>query len=275
MTILDKIIEHKKKEVGQRKELTSVKALEQSAYFNRPNISMKKFLLDPSKSGIIAEFKRKSPSKGILNHKASVGNTVKGYELAGASAISVLTDSEFFGGSDEDLRRAREIVEVPLLRKDFIIDEYQIIEAKAMGANIILLIASVLEPEKLRQLAGFAKSLDLEVLLEVHDEEELLKNCCDPVDAVGVNNRNLKDFSTSIDTSLRLAEMIPSKYLKVAESGINSPRTVIKLKEHGFNGFLIGENFMTTPDPGEAMIFFVKEIKKLELYNQMGKTKPI
>jgi indole-3-glycerol phosphate synthase len=261
MNTLDKIIARKRVEVEDRKKLTSVKELEKSAFFSIPNISLKQFLEDPDKTGIIAEFKKKSPSKGIINDKVTVEEVVTGYEKAGASAVSVLTDIDFFGGSDEDLIAARNVISLPILRKDFIIDEFQIVEAKALGANIILLIAAALTPEEVSRLSKFCKSLDLEVLLEVHDQEELFPNIIDTVDVIGVNNRNLKDFKVDINTSVKLAEMIPSQFLKISESGISNPEDIVLLKSHGFNGFLIGENFMKTADPAKAIQDFVNEVK--------------
>lgn len=263
MNILDKIIESKKAEVEKRKEQCPVAELEKSMFFNRKTLSLKKFLEDPSKTGIIAEFKRQSPSKGLINGKAKVQEVTQGYEKAGASAISILTDKEYFGGENKDLIEARTLLNIPILRKEFIIDEYQIIEAKSIGADVILLIAAVLEPERLRKLADFAKYLGLEVLMEVHNEKELLDNCCD-VDVIGVNNRNLKDFSVSIETSIKLAELIPGRYFKISESGIYDPETIIKLKEHGYQGFLIGENFMRTENPEQEIKSFVASLRKLE-----------
>lgn len=264
MNILDQIVAFKKKEVEGRKNLTSINQLEKSIYFNQPNISFKKNLLDPEKTGIIAEFKRKSPSKGIINANVTAEEVTQGYETAGASAVSVLTDQEFFGGSDTDLINVRGTIGCPILRKDFILEEYQIVEARSMGANIILLIAAILDTTQIKTLSEFTHSLGMEVLLEVHNEEELLCNLYDSIDVIGVNNRNLKDFSLNIGTSIKLAENIPSKYLKISESGIHDPETIVKLKSHGFNGFLIGENFMKTADPGAAMLEFVGKIKQLE-----------
>ena len=272
MNILDKIIESKKLEVEKRKEQCPIAELEKSSFFNKPTLSLRKFLLDPHKSAIIAEYKRKSPSKGIINGSAQVQDVVKGYEKAGASAISVLTDQEYFGGESKDLIEARTLVAIPILRKEFIIDEYQIVEAKSIGADVILLIAACLEPERLRKLADFAKFLGMEVLLEVHNEQELMDNCCD-VDVVGVNNRNLKDFSVSIETSLKLSEMIPKKYLKISESGIYEAETILKLKEQGFHGFLIGENFMRKEDPAKEMTDFVSRVRKLE--DEHKKIRPV
>lgn len=260
MNILDKIIAHKRKEVTARKAEVSIAELEKSEFFSKPNISMKKFLKDPHKSGIIAEFKRKSPSKGWINEHAVVSDVVKQYEEGGASGISVLTDNEFFGGSDADLKAARGIVSVPILRKDFIVDEYQIVEAKAMGANVILLIAAALNPEEIKTLSQFTRSLGMEVLLEVHDEDELLINRIESIDIIGVNNRSLKTFEVDLATSLKLSEMIPQTYVKISESGISTVNDIIRLKQNGFEGFLIGENFMKTADPGKHMKDFAAKI---------------
>jgi indole-3-glycerol phosphate synthase len=263
MNILEKIIADKYREVAERKSLIPVKLLEKSIFFDGKVVSMKKYVTDPEKSGIIAEFKRKSPSKGLINAAASVEQVSIGYMQAGASALSILTDQEYFGGSNEDLKVARKFNFCPILRKDFVVDEYQIIEAKSIGADCILLIAAALEPEKLKSLAYFAKSLGLEVLLEVHDGEELEKSLNDGVDLVGVNNRNLKTFDVSLDTSLELVSSIPSSFVKISESGISDPKTLIELKKAGFDGFLIGENFMKSSRPEQAAYNFIKEFKKL------------
>jgi indole-3-glycerol phosphate synthase len=263
MNILEKIIADKYREVAERKSLIPVKLLEKSIFFDGKVVSMKKYVTDPEKSGIIAEFKRKSPSKGLINGAASVEQVSIGYMQAGASALSILTDQEYFGGSSEDLKVARKFNFCPILRKDFVVDEYQIIEAKSIGADCILLIAAALEPEKLKSLAYFAKSLGLEILLEVHDGEELEKSLNDGVDLVGVNNRNLKTFDVSIDTSLELVSAIPSSFVKISESGISDPKTLIELKKAGFDGFLIGENFMKSSRPEQAAYNFIKEFKKL------------
>ncbi|WP_028978968.1 indole-3-glycerol phosphate synthase TrpC [Sporocytophaga myxococcoides] len=274
MNILDKIIERKIKEVEQRKRLTPASVLEKSAYFELPNISFRKFLTDPSRTGIIAEFKRKSPSKGVINDRVTVEEVVSAYDNCGASAVSVLTDIDFFGGSDEDLLHARDVIKCPILRKEFIIDEYQILEAKSMGANVILLIAAVLEPQRLKALAAFTKSLGMEILMEVHDLEELEANHWDEIDAIGVNNRNLKTFEVSLETSYKLSEEIPDRFIKVSESGIHDVKTILQLKEYGFEGFLIGENFMKNSNPGEAFGAFTNELRELQL-KQFQTKKPI
>jgi indole-3-glycerol phosphate synthase len=260
MNILDKIVARKKEEVASAKAKKTIKDLEKSVGFNRETYSLKAFLTDPSKSGIIAEFKRKSPSKGIINDKVSVAEVTKGYATAGASALSVLTDHDFFMGHEDDLVAARAVNQIPILRKDFMVDEYQIIEAKALGADIILLIAACLTPVEILNFAKLAKSLGLSTLLEVHNREELDRSLNPYLDVIGVNNRNLKDFTVSIETSISLAEIIPTEFLKISESAISNPETIKMLKKVGFDGFLIGENFMKSDNPGKAMEDFVREI---------------
>lgn len=260
MTILDTIVKKKKEEIAIAKASVSVMHLEESEYFYHETSSLRDFILDPERTGIIAEFKRRSPSKGIINNIASVGTVTKGYADAGASALSVLTDNSFFGGSNRDLTEARRKNILPVLRKDFMLDEYQIIEAKALGADVILLIAAILTPERVKQLAKLAKDIGLNVLLEVHNREELDRSLCDELDAVGVNNRNLADFSVSLDHSYELVNLIPDQFLKISESGISDPQTIKELKKAGFNGFLIGENFMKQEDPVKAMQEFVKQL---------------
>ena len=260
MNILEAIIERKKIEVEERKASTPIEVLQQSELYVRPRLSLKQFLLDESKTGIIAEFKRRSPSKGSINENADVVEVTTSYANNGASCLSVLTDELFFGGSTEDLIKAR-VNKIPILRKDFIIDEYQITEAKAMGADVILLIAACLSPFEVKRLAAFAKSLGLEVLLELHGEEEL-EHICDETEIVGINNRNLKTFEVDIEQSLRMAKQIPLNKIKVAESGISSIETILLFKQNGFSGFLIGENFMKEENPGEAFKKFINQLKK-------------
>ena len=261
MTILDKIVEKKKTEVAEAKAKVSLSELEQYPLFKRDCYSLKDSILHPERTGIIAEFKRASPSKGLINGTSTVQDIVKGYQDAGASAISVLTDPDFFQGSLDDITAARAVLEIPLLRKEFIVDHYQIAEAKAYGADIILLIAACLTPEEIKNFSTYAKSLGLNVLLEVHNEEELTANLFDTIDAIGVNNRNLKDFSVSLEHSYDLVNKIPNTYIKVSESGISDPQTIKDLKSKGFHSFLIGENFMKTSNPTEAIQDFVKQIQ--------------
>jgi indole-3-glycerol phosphate synthase len=271
MNILDKIIAHKQKEVAESKSLVPTKRLERSVYFENRVVSMKQYVTDPEKTGIIAEFKRKSPSKGLINGSAEVEQTSIGYMQAGASALSILTDREFFGGKNEDLTLARKFNFCPILRKDFVIDEYQIIEAKSIGADCILLIAAVLDPDHLGELARFAKQLGLEVLMEVHNQEELERSLNDHLDLVGVNNRNLKTFDVSLETSLSLVDIIPSQFIKISESGISDPATLVKLEAAGFDGFLIGENFMKSSRPHQAAYNFMNEFRELCTENAPSK----
>lgn len=259
MNILDKIIARKRIEVSERKKEKSVAGLEKQALFSAPVRSLKASLLDPAKTGIIAEFKRQSPSRGIINASARVEDVTRAYAANGASGISVLTDKDFFDGSLEDLVAAT-TNSVPLLRKDFMIDEYQLVEARAGGASVILLIAACLSPQEVRSMAAFAHSLQLEVLLEIHNDEEL-GHICDEVDLVGVNNRNLKTFTVDIATSLGLIHKIPSSKPAVAESGISDVDTIVTLRNAGFKGFLIGENFMKQADPSVAFADFVNQLK--------------
>lgn len=259
MNILDKIVAHKRGEVLKRKEAVPVKELEKKAFFTRTPFSLREFLLDPARTGIIAEFKRQSPSKGVINGTAGVVEVTKAYSENGASCLSVLTDENFFGGSTADLEKAR-INPIPILRKDFMIDEYQIIEARAMGADTILLIAACLTPAEVRSLAAFAKSLELEVLLEIHDATEL-GHICEETGLVGVNNRDLKTFTVDINRSLELAEKIPSGKILISESGISAVDTILRLKNAGFRGFLIGENFMKEKNPASAFKEFAETLK--------------
>lgn len=260
MNILDQIIAHKRKEIAERKERFAVTSLEHSAYFSTPTYSMTEYIRRSDRSGIIAEFKRRSPSKGLINGNAAVEETTRGYVAAGASALSILTDQQFFGGSNDDLSLARKANACPILRKDFTVDEYQIIEAKSIGADAILLIAAVLDPLTSKNMAALAHSLGMEVLLEVHNEEELRMNLECGADLIGVNNRNLKNFVVSIEVSKQLAPMIPDNVVKVSESGISSPEAIVGLREYGYEGFLIGENFMKTERPGIAAAEFMKQL---------------
>jgi indole-3-glycerol phosphate synthase len=259
MNILDKIILDKRREVVLKKSIIPVSQLEASVFFEKQTISLSHNLRN-STSGIIAEHKRRSPSKAEINYGFTVEEVVKGYETAGACGISVLTDGKYFGGSLDDLLLARASVNIPLLRKEFIVDEYQILEAKAHGADLILLIAAVLSREEIKILSEFAHGLGLEVLLEVHNQEELEKSIMPSLDMIGVNNRNLKTFEVSLDFSKTLADQIPNEFVKVSESGISSIEAIIELKPFGYQGFLIGENFMKTDNAGEAAKEFISQI---------------
>jgi indole-3-glycerol phosphate synthase len=260
MNILDNIIATKKIEVEQKKQLVPVEELENYPHFHSTCNSLVSELLNEASTGIIAEFKRRSPSKGAINEAVQIGPVVEAYDIHGASGISILTDENYFGGNNEDIIYARNIVRVPILRKDFIIDEYQLLEAKAIGASVVLLIAACLSPKRVRELALFAKRLSLEVLLEIHNEEEL-QHISNEVDIVGVNNRDLKTFTVDINRSLELSEQIPEEKIRISESGISNVNSIITLKQAGFKGFLIGENFMRQPDPSIAFADFVNQLK--------------
>ncbi len=259
MNILDKITADKRKEVALRKGLIPVKQLEQSVLFERSTVPLSK-KLRTSKTGIIAEHKRRSPSKAVINQSFNVFDVAKGYEAAGACGMSVLTDGKYFGGSLDDLLTARASCNIPLLRKEFIIDEYQIIEAKAFGADVILLIAAILNRKEIKQLSECAKQLNLDVLLEVHNEDELKKSIMPSLDMLGVNNRNLKTFEVNLETSKQLSTLIPNDFVKVSESGISTIEAIKTLQPYGYKGFLIGENFMKTDNAGASAATFIKNL---------------
>lgn len=257
MNILDKIIARKKQEISDSKSKISLQQLKDSEFFNRKTLSLKETL--PSKSGIIAEFKRQSPSKGIINDQVSPLEIVSAYENFGASAVSILTDTDFFGGSFEDILSVRKHINIPILRKDFMIDEYQLYEAKSMGADVILLIAACLSPNQISEFTELAHSLDLEVLLEIHTEDEL-QHINKEVDFVGINNRNLKDFKVDLQHSVHLKNQLPENTLSIAESGIYSEDDFKFLKGKGFDGFLMGEYFMKDEKPGNKFFEFVSNV---------------
>ncbi|UBM60693.1 indole-3-glycerol phosphate synthase TrpC [Marinilongibacter aquaticus] len=263
MNILDKIIANKREQIFRIKSIIPITELANSENYGRTGNSLKEALTKKGSSGIIAEFKRKSPSKGSIKANANVEQIIAGYANSGAAAVSILTDSDFFGGSKDDLILARKKhPELPILRKDFMIDTYQLHEAKSWGADAILLIAAVLSPEKIIEMGEKAHELGLEVLLEVHDFEELQNSPLEFVDLVGVNNRNLKNFSESnINASLGLYEHIPSDKVKISESCISEPERVVELKKLGYNGFLIGEPFMKAEDPSQTLANYVEAIK--------------
>jgi indole-3-glycerol phosphate synthase len=263
MSILDTIKLHKLMEVEERKSLVPISLLEKSPLFDRPVISMKSALTGASGSGIIAEFKRKSPSKGDINRLADAEKVTKAYLAEGAAALSVLTDSDFFGALAKDFDVSRRVSQSPMLRKDFILDEYQVIETKSMGADVILLIAKFIPPQKIRTLAAFAKSLQLEVLLEVHNREEILENQNAEVDLIGINNRNLQTFEVDVENSIALAASLPKHLVKIAESGIESAETIRLMKRNGFSGFLIGEYFMRHNDPAGKCRELIEELNRI------------
>ena len=259
MDILDKIAASKQREVALKKTVVPVKQLERSALFDRTPHSLTRRLTGRN-AGIIAEHKRRSPSKAVINQRLQVETVVRGYEDAGASCISVLTDGPYFGGSLDDLLLARACTELPLLRKEFIISEYQLLEAKAYGADVVLLIAALLSRDEIRTFSQTAQSLGMEVLLEVHDKSELQKAVMPSLNLLGVNNRNLKTFELSLDTSKELAPFIPEEFTRVSESGISSVTAINDLSEYGYRGFLVGEYFMKSEDPGQAAAVFIKQL---------------
>lgn len=259
--ILSEIIANKRTEIDLQKKTISPEQLQEKLSDEvQPGYSMKQ-ALSSSTTGIIAEFKRRSPSKGWIYENAYPEQVVPDYAAAGASALSILTDEKFFGGSMKDIRTARPLVNIPILRKDFIIDEYQLYQAKILGADAILLIAAALETDRCHALAAKAHELGLEVLLEIHTAQELPyinKN----IDMVGINNRNLGTFFTDVENSFRLAGQLPQDTLLVSESGISNPDTVKRLREVGFRGFLIGETFMKTKQPGDKLKEFINDLKR-------------
>ena len=259
MSILKKISDHKRIEVQLKKTLVSTEDLIRMPLYNRETYSLTSNL-ESSATGIIAEFKRRSPSRDVINNRSKVNEVAIGYTEAGASGLSVLTDGTFFGGSLDDLLLARSCTSLPILRKDFIIDEYQIHEAKAYGADVILLIAAILDRKEIELFSELAHSLQLQVLAEVHDETELNLIRDINLDLIGVNNRNLKTFEVSLETSKALSKRIPETAVPITESGIGSPKAIRDLKKYGYRGFLIGESFMKTDNPGAELKTFINEL---------------
>ena len=260
MTILEKIINSKIEEVKVLKNQYSIKDFEKRSLFQRKTESLK-IRLELSHHGIIAEHKRKSPSKSVINNDIKLEEVILGYDTANVSGISVLTDKKYFGGNTNDLLKARELTKIPIIRKEFIIDEFQILEAKACGADVILLIAACLNEKQIKNLSEFAKSLNLEVLIEIHNNQELEKCLLNSIDIIGVNNRNLKTFEVDIENSINLSEIIPENFVKISESGISSAKEISILRKHGFKGFLIGETFMRMKDPGKEVLKMINEIR--------------
>lgn len=257
--ILSGIIANKRFEIDFQKQSIPMEQIQENLPEARSKRSMKAALLNSS-SGIIAEFKRKSPSKGWINPTASVDEITLSYERNGASALSILTDEKFFGGTLRDIRNVRTQIHIPILRKDFIIDEYQLYQSKIIGADAILLIAAALTPDKCRALTEKAHELDLEVLLEIHNESELDYIRKD-IDMIGINNRNLGTFHTDVQNSFRLASQLPQDAVLVSESGISQAETVKELRASGFKGFLIGETFMKEAHPGKSLKHFIAQSK--------------
>lgn len=261
-TILDEIVANTKKELEARKAQKSIKELEAMPFFGRPFYALSE-ALEETPPGIIAECKRRSPSKDWIFENANIPAIAAGYAQVGAAAVSILTDEKYFGGSMEFVTAARPHLKCPILRKDFIVDEYQVIESKAIGADVILLIAACLEPAQIKKFAKLAHSVGLEVLLEVHDKEELERSLNPEIDVVGVNNRNLKTFEVNLETSLELLEFIPGDLPRISESGLQNPFDLIYLQEAGFDGFLIGEAFMATENPPAALKQLISTLRAI------------
>ena len=260
MKILDKIVEDKRLEVAKLSSTSSLKKLESKSLFSRKCISLKDSILK-SPGGIICEFKRRSPSNNNINYKSNISEVVRGYEKAGAAGLSILTNKQYFDGDIKDILNIIDIASIPILRKEFIISEYQIIESKSIGSDAILLIASILSKEEIKNFSSLAKSIGLEVLYEIHDARELEKISWDNTDIIGVNNRNLDTLEIDIQNSIDVYSMIPESFVKISESGISKVETILKLREVGYQGFLIGENFMRTDDPFKSAYNFIKEVQ--------------
>ena len=260
MNILQRIVKSIQKDLVFKKEIIPTQSLESSALFDRQTISLRKSILDSE--GVIAEHKRRSPSKPEINFGLSIVEVAQGYAAAGASGMSVLTNNQYFGGSLEDLQLARQACSIPLLRKEFIVDEYQVLEAKANGADAILLIAACLEQHQIKTLSELAKQLGLEVLLEVHNAHELAQSLMPSLDMIGVNNRDLTSFEVNLETSMSLVDHIPSAFVKLSESGLSSVADVIHLRDCGYDGFLMGEHFMKTENPGRSAKKFIQSLDK-------------
>jgi len=257
--ILDRIVQRKLDEVAVEKMENPIFQLMTEPNFKRKCYSAKKSITQKGASGVIAEFKRQSPSKGVINGLSKPEDVVEKYQSAGASMVSVLTDESFFGANSQDFSLARNELNIPLLRKEFIVDPYQIYQSKAMGADVILLIAAILSPQRCKDFAFIAKELGMEVLLELHDESEL-GHVNKFVDLVGINNRNLKDFTVDTEKSIQLAAKLPEDMIRVAESGLSSAEIVKEMRNKGFQAFLMGEHFMKQESPGDACTEFIKQI---------------
>lgn len=258
MNLLDKIIANKYKEIDQERKIIPIKQLEKRKLFERTCYSLKNQLQNSS-SGIISEFKRRSPTKGIFKKKINIISVIQDYEYAGTSGISILTDKKFFAAKTNDLLLARNNISIPILKKDFIIDIYQIFSAKSMGADVILLISELLSKNQIKEFTRQAQNLGMEVIMELHSENEIHK-INDNINIIGINNRNLHTFQVNIETSYNLYNKIPNEFIKISESGISTPEDILKLKDIGFKGFLIGEMFMNSYNPGESCKTFIQII---------------
>ncbi len=262
MSYLDTIVANKIEELKALKAQYNESYWERQPFFSRKCNSMRKSL-ELSDTGIISEFKRKSPSKGYIKEEADPSVIIPGYEENGASGVSILQDKKFFAGGYEDMLAVRSKVNLPLLFKEFIVDEYQLTMAKGCGADIVLLIASVLSTDECMRLARKTHELGMETLLELHENGET-DHIDENIDVVGINNRNLKTFEVDLEASIRLCHEIPDDFLKISESGISMPDTVAMLRKEGFRGFLMGENFMKTENPPLSLKRFIEQVKHLQ-----------
>lgn len=260
--VLSEIIAHKKIEVAERKTHLPLVELERELADTKdiPFWSLKS-ALERSSSGIIAEFKRRSPSKGWLHQTANAAEVTRAYEMAGAAGLSVLTDRKYFGGGMGDLQQAIGSVKIPVMRKEFIVDGYQLFEAKLAGASAVLLIAAAITREECSRLTSLAHELGLEVLLELHDEREV-EYITSMHSLIGVNNRNLGSFVTNLQKSFRMIDLLPKEAVLVSESGISDAKIVRELRDAGYKGFLIGEYFMKSGQPGVSLKEFIEEINR-------------
>ncbi len=259
--ILENIVKERKHTVKKLKEVVSAQHWEMMPLFKKECVSLKRALLNKNNNGIIAEFKRSSPSRGIINSDVNVFDVVTDYQVNGASGVSILTEPEFFGGSNDDILSVADSIIIPILRKDFIIDEYQLMETKALGSDVLLLIAAALPKAEVQRFTKLAHELGMEVILEIHNQMEL-DWITDEIDIVGVNNRDLKTFTVDIRRSVELSEKIPKNKLRISESGIGDVASIKLLRQHGFNGFLVGEKFMKEKDPGRTFKNFTEELNK-------------
>lgn len=254
--ILQRILVRKRQEVRERAEAVSLQELRSQAEAADPVRNFRTALVQRIGAGrpaVIAEAKKASPSKGVMRADFDPAAIARSYEAAGAACMSVLTDVDFFQGSDDDLQAARAACALPVLRKDFVIDPYQVVEARALGADCILLIVAALADDRLRALWELAGELGMDVLVEVHDGPELARALAIPAPLIGINNRNLRTFETRLETTLDLLDRLPEDRLVITESGIHTPQDVRRMREHGVHGFLVGEAFMTAPEPGQKL----------------------
>jgi indole-3-glycerol phosphate synthase len=261
MNILDEIVQYKRDEVIRRQKKVKLSSLQEMEYFHRKPFSLQQSLQNGKPFSIIAEIKRSSPSAGTLNNNVHPPTRAVQYTEAGARGISVLTDEKFFSGSLDDLQSVRASISIPILRKDFIIDEYQLFEAKAYGADAVLLIAAILEKSQLKELFCAARELGLECLVELYEQKEIDRLDMDQMKLIGINNRNLRTLEVNLTHSIEIAKLLPKDSTIVSESGIQSSNDLKTLKQAGITSALIGEYFMKSEHPGETLKNLLQEIE--------------